>query len=161
MSTNKGDCALFDRGSDALSCARPQAGFVTWASLAILVALSSIAGVGITTWQWITVVSKEQQFECAVVRVSKNVPVINSAKEHIPHIGVSLARERGKFSRVFHQLPLKIQLLVGIALGVLACVFYGFGFWFLDRRRFIYGGGLLLLGFLIFLCDGFIVTGFL
>ena len=67
----------------------------------------------------------------------------------------------GKLSSVFRELPIYLQLSIGISVGCFACVLYGFGFGFIDRRKRLLGGLFLLLGAVLFLGDGLMVTGFL
>lgn len=70
-------------------------------------------------------------------------------------------RVRGKLAGIFDQLPIYLQLFAGVAVGLLSCFIFGIGLWLFDKRRPFVGTGFALLGFLLFLCDGFVVTGFL
>ena len=63
----------------------------------------------------------------------------------------------GKLSRVFRYLPIYLQLCIGVGGGGVACILYGVGFSFIDRRMILLGSLFLLLGAFLFLGDGLVV----
>ncbi len=66
-----------------------------------------------------------------------------------------------KLSSIFGNLPIYVQLFIGVAVGLFSCFIFGLSLWFFDKGRPFIGIGFALLGFLLFLCDGLVVTGFL
>ena len=62
---------------------------------------------------------------------------------------------------VFLNLPIYLQLLFGVLIGLIACVLYGFSYSAFEGGRIKLGCFLLLSGLALFLTDGLLINGFI
>lgn len=86
--SNKGDYALFDRERLNPQNPKRQAGFVTWAALAFMLALVPIVGIGLV--ESIRVIRVQNECERAVVRFSEHILVPDTPKENLSDMGAAI-----------------------------------------------------------------------